>query len=96
MKQITKEQAITIGSTETWKKLNYLQLAGFQLYQSIVFCDFESYHDALNKALNRGEGFDVEGVRFRLENSEKLKKDWEELHNIPDFDYIMSILLPND
>lgn len=96
MKQITKEQAVQIAESSSWKKLNPLQLAGFQLYQRIVFCDFGVFHGYLNEALKKGENFGNEGIRFRLEKSEDLQKNWEEIHNIPDFDHIMSILFPSE
>ncbi len=93
MKQITQNQAVEIFNSEKWKTLSTLQLAGFQLYQKYIFCDFETYHDALNESLLRGKRFEKESVRFRLESREELQKEWEQIHNVPEFSQFELLLL---
>ena len=96
MEQFTKEEALQIYQSGSWKKLTDLQLAGFQLYQQFVFCDFGRYRDCLNKALYRGAiNSQKEGARFRTETGEALREEWEHLHNVPEFSHMKSLLLGN-
>ncbi len=88
MKQFTSEEAVKIYESGSWKSLNELQKAGFQLYNEFLFMPFSDFQLAIENVL----GHPIFTHEFA--NSEILKNEWESIHNIPEFPHMKELLLP--
>ena len=53
MKQLTKEQAIAFSKNKCYEKMNYRQIAEFQIEQKLLCMPFAVFHEAMEKALDR-------------------------------------------
>lgn len=52
-KQLTKEEALALYESNVWREWSPLKLAVAQITQNRLFCDFSSFHEAVEKSLNR-------------------------------------------
>ncbi len=70
MKQMTVEQAIKYCQSGKWKKLKHAQLAWFQLNQDLLCVDFQQFHAALERCLDRPifthEFINIDGLKMEF------------------------------
>lgn len=87
MKQLTKEQAIKFDKSGIWKDWTSEQIVRFQLFQDKLCMDFDRFHKAIEKVLNRP----VYTHEFGM-NHEGIIKEYLGVKKAPTLDEIINLI----
>ena len=71
IKQLSKEEALTLYGEKWWESLDPIDIAAFQIMQKFLCCPFDVFHSAIEECLNRPVyshefGFNLEGIKNEL------------------------------
>lgn len=86
MKQLTREQAIAVASGGEWKDWTDEEVVRFQLYQKRLCMDFDRFHQALGKVLNRPV------FLHEMADFESLQAEYEGKKSAPTFEEIINMI----
>ena len=89
IRQLTKEQAIEIYNSGTWKEWTDEDIVKFQLFQDKLAIPIERFHEAIEKVLNRP----VWTHEFAFQ--EMLQEEYLGIRSKPTFKEILD-LIPKD
>jgi hypothetical protein len=89
MKQLSKEEAITLHTSEVWKSWSKEDIAAFQLFQKRLCVPFDIFHEAIEEVLDRP----VYIHEFAF--VEELKKEYINKGPMPSFEHIIGLLPKN-
>jgi hypothetical protein len=53
IRQLSKDEAITLAESKWWEKSNHQSIAAFQIMQDKLCCPFDVFHEAIEKTLGR-------------------------------------------
>lgn len=86
MKQLTREQAIDFAESESYKSMNYREIAEFQINQKRLCMPFSVFHEAVEKTINRPVfthefGLNADGIRSEIMEG-KEPPSFDELINL--------------
>lgn len=81
------EQALALADSKWWIGKSHRDIAGFQLFEPLLCCPFDVFHEAVEKALNRP----VFTHEFGL-NLDGLKKEFLGIGKPPTLEEIIEIL----
>lgn len=86
MKQLTKEQAVSLFESGIWKTWSDKEIVRFQLFQSKLCMPFSRFHEAIGKVLKRSV------YTHEFANQEALKAEFLGKKEAPTFDEIIEMI----
>ena len=88
MKQLTKEQAISIFNDGKWKDWSNEEVVRLQLYQDRLCVPFDRFHEAIENVLGRP----VWTHEFARSNYKNLIDEYEGTRQAPTFEEILNLV----
>ena len=85
MKQLTKEEAISIAEYGLHEKLNSREIVELQLFQDKLCMPFGAFHKAIEKELGRGV------FTHEFANTKRLIEEFKGIINTPSFSETLDV-----